>query len=105
MTELTLRELVGVNENSRMLLKKFDLDYFFALVDDAGNVALEDREALAAAESRSTKVIRLTLAEIKSYFPNRLRSFNLVDATLTELAQCRDVAIEGTRDIGDTLSC
>jgi hypothetical protein len=87
------------------LLKEINLDYFFTLVDDDGEVAAYDETALQAARARGAVIITLTPAEAKSYFPNRSRSFCLADATPTELKRCCEVAIETARAFDGTLPC
>lgn len=81
------------NKNGLYILTQALLDWYFALVDDAGDVAPEDREALAAAKARGASVSRLTAAEMACYFPGRSRSFDLADVTPDELQTCYERVI------------
>ncbi len=102
--------IAGLAEGLEALFKAIDikLDYFFALVDDKGEVANRDRAALQEAVARGADIIELSPLVAKEYFPKRRRSFNLADATPAELKHCCDVAKEQAdqdRFLDGTLPC
>ena len=60
-------------------------DCYLALVDDAGDVAVADRAAFAAAVARGAEIIGLTADEMAYYWPGRASSFCFADLTPVEI--------------------